>query len=79
MILSRAPPISVEEIPPEPIDPTIVPTSSLEALPISVELKPASSRLEMDVEVILLRTVSVAVEPDSAEALGRLELLPLMD
>ena len=30
-------------------------------------------------EVILLRTVSVAVDPDSAEVLGRLVLLPLMD
>ena len=30
-------------------------------------------------EVILFRTVSVAVDPDSAEALGRLALLPLMD
>jgi len=33
----------------------------------------------MDVEVILLRTVSVAVDPDSADALGRLALLPLID
>ena len=79
MIFSRAPPISVAEIPPEPRAPTTVSTSSLEAVPISVELKPASSRLATDVEVILLRTVSVAVDPDSAEALGRLELLPLMD
>ena len=79
MILSRAPPNSDEESPPEPREPTTVPTSSLEALPISVELKPASSRFATDVEVILLRTVSVAVDPDSAEALGRLELLPLMD
>ena len=29
--------------------------------------------------MILLRTVSVAVDPDSAEALGSLSLLPLMD
>ena len=29
--------------------------------------------------MIFFRTVSVAVEPDSAEALGRLVLLPLMD
>ena len=79
MIFSRAPPISVEEIPPEPREPTTVPTSSLEAEPISAELKPASSRFATDVEVILLRTVSVAVDPDSAEALGRLELLPLID
>ena len=79
MILSNAPPSSVDERPPEPREPTTVPTSSLEALPISVELKPASSRLAMDVEVILLRTVSVAVDPDSAEALGNLSLLPLMD
>ena len=79
MIFSRAPPISVEEIPPEPREPTTVPTSSLEAVPISAELKPASSRLEMDVEVILHRTVSVAVDPDSADALDRLALLPLID
>ena len=79
MILSNAPPSSVDERPPEPREPTTVSTSSLEALPISVELKPASSRLAMDVEVILLRTVSVAVDPDSAEALGRYSLLPLMD
>ena len=79
MILSSAPPNSDKVRPPEPRDPTIVPTSSLEAVPISVELKPASSRLETDVEVILLRTVSVAVDPDSAEALGSLSLLPLMD
>ena len=56
-----------------------MPTSSLEALPISAELKPASSRFATAVEVILLRTVSVAVESDSAEVLGRLVLLPLMD
>ena len=79
MIFSRAPPISDEESPPEPRDPTTVPTSSLEALPISVELKPASSRFATDVEVIFLRTVSMAVDPDSAEALGSLSLLPLMD
>ena len=79
MILSRAPPNSVEVRPPEPRDPTIVPTSSLEAVPISAELKPASSRLEMDAEVILLRTVSVTVDPESAEVLSRLELLPLID
>ena len=79
MILSRAPPNSVEERPPDPREPTTVPTSSLEAVPTSVGLKPASSRLETDVEVILLRTVSVAVDPDSAEALGSLVLLPLMD
>ena len=79
MILSRAPPNSDEESPPEPREPTTVSTSSLEAVPISVELKPASSRFATDVEVILLRTVSVAVDPDSAEALGSLSLLPLMD
>ena len=79
MILSSAPPNSDKVRPPEPMDPTIVPTSSLEALPISVELKPASSRFATDVEVILLRTVSVAVDPDSAEVLGRLALLPLTD
>ena len=55
VIFSRAPPISDEERPPEPRDPTTVPTSSLEALPISVELKPASSRFATDVEVILLQ------------------------
>ena len=77
MIFSRAPPISVAEIPPEPREPTTVSTSSLEAVPISAELKPASSRLATDVEVILLKTVSVAVESLSAEALGRLTLLPL--
>jgi hypothetical protein len=53
--------------------------SSLEAAPISVELKPASSRLATDVEVLLLRTVSVTVDPDSADALGSLSLLPLID
>ena len=74
-----APPSSVEESPPEPRDPTTVPTSSLEAVPISVELKPASSKFATDVEVIFLRTVSVAVDPDSADALGSLSLLPLMD
>ena len=79
VILSSAPPNSDEESPPDPREPTTVSTSSLEALPISAELKPASSRLATDVEVILFRTVSVAVEPDSAEALGRLALLPLMD
>ena len=79
MILSRAPPSSVAESPPQPREPTTVSTSSLEALPISVELKPASSRFATDVEVILLRTVSVAVDPDSADALGRLALLPLID
>ena len=79
VILSSAPPNSDEERPPEPREPTTVSTSSLEALPISVELKPASSRFATDVEVILLRTVSVAVDPDSAEALGSLSLLPLMD
>ena len=79
VILSRAPPSLVEERPPEPREPTTVSTSSLEALPISVELKPASSRFATDVEVILLRTVSVAVDPDSAESLGSLSLLPLMD
>ena len=79
MIFSRAPPISVAEIPPEPREPTTVSTSSLEAVPISAELKPASSRLATDVEVILLKTVSVAVESLSAEALGRLALLPLID
>ena len=79
VILSSAPPNSDKVRPPEPRDPTIVPTSSLEAVPISVELKPASSRFATDVEVIFLRTVSVAVDPDSAEALGRLVLLPLMD
>ena len=78
MIFSRAPPISVAEIPPEPREPTTVSTSSLEAVPISVELKPASSRLATDVEVILLKTVSVAVESLSAEALGRLAILPVM-
>ena len=79
VILSSAPPNSDEERPPEPRDPTTVPTSSLEAVPISVELKPASSKFATDVEVIFLRTVSVAVDPDSAEALGSLSLLPLMD
>ena len=79
MIFSRAPPISVAEIPPEPREPTTVSTSSLEAVPISAELKPASSRFATDVEVILLRTVSVAVDPDSADALGSLSLLPLID
>ena len=79
MIFSRVPPISVTEIPPEPREPTTVSTSSLEAVPISAELKPASSRLATDVEVILLKTVSVAVESLSAEALGRLALLPLID
>ena len=79
MILSIAPPSSVNESPPEPREPTTVPTSSLEAVPISVELKPASSRFATDVEVIFFRTVSVAVDPDSAEALGRYSLLPLMD
>jgi len=74
-----APPSSVEESPPEPREPTTVSTSSLEALPISVGLKPASSRFATDVEVIFLRTVSVAVDPDSADALGRLALLPLID
>ena len=78
MIFSRAPPISVAEIPPEPREPTTVSTSSLEAVPISAELKPASSRLATDVEVILLKTVSVAVESLSAEALGRLAILPVM-
>ena len=72
VILSNAPPNSDEESPPDPREPTTVSTSSLEALPISVELKPASSRFATDVEVILLRTVSVAVDPDSAEALGSL-------
>ena len=71
MIFSRAPPISVAEIPPEPREPTTVSTSSLEAVPISAELKPASSRLATDVEVILFKTVSVAVESLSAEVLGR--------
>ena len=79
VILSRAPPNSDEESPPEPRDPTTVPTSSLEAVPISVELKPASSKFATDVEVIFLRTVSVAVDPDSADALGSFSLLPLMD
>ena len=79
MILSMAPPSSVEESPPEPREPTTVSTSSLEALPISVGLKPASSRFATDVEVIFLRTVSVAVDPDSADVLGRLALLPLID
>ena len=79
MILSIAPPSSVEESPPEPREPTTVSTSSLEAVPISVELKPASSRFATDVEVIFFRTVSVAVDPDSAEALGSLSILPLMD
>ena len=79
VILSRAPPNSDEVRPPEPREPTTVSTSSLEALPISVELKPASSRFATDVEVILLRTVSVSVDPDSADALGRLALLPLID
>jgi len=78
VIFSRAPPISVAEIPPEPREPTTVSTSSLEAVPISAELKPASSRLATDVEVILLKTVSVAVESLSAEALGRLAILPVM-
>ena len=71
VILSSAPPNSDEVSPPKPREPTTVSTSWLEALPISVELKPASSRFATDVEVILLRTVSVAVDPDSAEALGR--------
>ena len=79
VILSSAPPNSDEESPPDPREPTTVSTSSLEALPISVELKPASSRLATEVEVILFRTVSVAVDPDSAEVLGSLSLLPLMD
>ena len=79
MIFSIAPPSSVAETPPEPMEPTTVSTSSLEAAPISVELKPASSRLATDVEVILLRTVSVTVDPDSADALGSLSLLPLID
>ena len=79
VILSSAPANSDEVSPPEPREPTTVPTSSLEALPISAELKPASSRFATAVEVILLRTVSVAVESDSAEVLGRLVLLPLMD
>jgi len=79
VILSSAPPNSVAETPLEPKEPTTVSTSSLEALPISVEFKPASSRFATDVDVIFLRTVSVAVDPDSAEVLGSLSLLPLMD
>ena len=71
VILSSAPPNSDELIPPDPREPTTVSTSSLEALPISAELKPASSRLATDVEVILLNTVSVGVDPDSVEELDR--------
>ena len=79
MILSNAPPISVEAIPAEPRDPTTVPTSSLEAAPTSDALKPASSSWETEVEVIFLKIVSVAVAPVSAEEAGRFALLPLTD
>ncbi|MDP7096864.1 MAG: hypothetical protein QGI04_06240, partial [Candidatus Poseidoniia archaeon] len=57
----------------------MVPTSSLDAFPISEELKPASSRFETEVEVIFLKIVSVAVAPDSAEVLGKYWLRPLTD
>ena len=70
VILSNAPPISDEEIPADPRDPTTVPTNSLEAAPISEAHKPASSSLETEVEVIFLKMVSVAVAPLSAEELG---------
>ena len=79
MILSSAPPISDEEIPPEPSEPTAVPTNSLDAFPMSDEVRPASSKFETEVEVIFLKIVSVAVAPDSAELLGRYWLRPLTD
>ena len=79
VILSSVPPISVEDIPPDPREPTTVPTSSLDACPISVELRPASSRFETEAAVIFLKMVSVAVAPVSAEVLGKYSLRPLTD
>ena len=79
VIFSSTPPISAEDIPPDPREPTTVPTSSLDACPISVELRPASSRFETEVEVIFLKIVSVAVAPLSAEVLGKYSLRPLTD
>ncbi len=71
VILSSAPPISEAVIPLEPSELTMVPTNSLEAVPMSVELRPASSRLATEAAVIPLSTVSVAVAPVSAELPGR--------
>ena len=52
VICSIEPPKSEDEIPLDPKELIAVSTSSLDAFPISEELRPASSRLETDVVAI---------------------------
>ena len=79
MIFSIEPPSSEDEIPLDPNELTTVPTSSLDALPISEELRPASSRFDTEAVVIFLKMVSYAVNPESTELSGRYWFRPFTD
>ena len=76
-MLDKAP-SSEDEIPLDPNELTTVPTNSLDALPISEELRPASSRFDTEPVVIFLKMVSFAFNPESTELSGRYWFRPFI-